>query len=253
MSTGIEIETNPRGIARITLNRPDKSNSLTPEMLVELADAFATLGAHPAVRVILLRGQGKHFSAGAAIGSGDAEHGSMTFSELCHRIDHSPKPTIARIHGACIGGAVAITAACDIAVAASDAVFAIPEVRLGFVPGSLMPYFVRAIGLRHARRYTLSGERFDAGEAYRLGLVHQIASADGLDTSCDAIIDALLHGAPAAITSTKRLAAEIDGVPITTGLLARLEADHAAMFDSAEAVEGKASFRDKRKPNWYPV
>lgn len=242
-----------RGIATLTINRPAKVNSLTGAMLDRLAREFYALGRDPAARVILLRGAGNHFSAGAAIDEiGAAASDHISFAALCLRIDETPKPTIALVHGACAGGAVALAAACDIVIAARDAMFSIPEVRLGFAPTSLMPYFIRGIGARNARRYALSGERFSGAAAHAMGLVHELVDTGALDHAGATLADALLLGAPEALASTKRVALEIAVAPITATLLADLDAHHGEALDSPEATEGKAAFREKRTPRWYP-
>lgn len=250
----IQSHRDERGVATLTINRPEKSNSLTGAMLDRLAHELYALGHDPAVRVIVLGSRGKHFSAGAAIGEADhADRGRITFPELCRRIDEVPKPTVARVQGACAGGAVAIVAACDIVIATRDAMFSIPEVRLGFTPASLMPWFMRGIGARNARRYTLSGERFSGATAHVMGLAHEIVDPPALEARTAEVVDALLHGAPGALATTKRIALEVAGQPITAELLEELDAHHGAAFDSPEATEGKAAFREKRQPSWYPT
>ena len=170
-----------RGVATLTFNRPEKSNSYNQALLDALLGEVTRLGADAAVRMIVLRGTGRHFSAGAEVGGEHAAtHGKprATIPELCLSLDTVPKPVIALVHGACIGGAVALISCCDVVVAAQNAFFSLPEVRLGFAPGPLIPFFLRAINARSLRRYLISGERFAAEEALRIGLVHQLCALE---------------------------------------------------------------------------
>ena len=239
-----------RGVATLTFNRPDRANSYDAAMLDALADGFASLGRDAAVRVIVLRGAGKHFSAGAAIGEGGKPRRAI--GEVCAMIDATAKPTVAVAQGACIGGALAIASSCDVVVASRDAFFAIPEVRLGFAPGPLLGAFARGLGHRALRRYLLSGERFSAEEGHRLGLVHRLCDAQELDGAVDELIDALLLGAPAAAAKAKQLLRRHAPPALSPDELRELQCAHEAMADSDEAAEGRAAFKEKRKPGWYP-
>ena len=241
----------PRGVATLTFSRPDRANSYDAAMLDALADGFDTFGRDPAVRVILLRGAGRHFSAGAAIG----ERGSRPrrpIAEMCAMIEAAPKPTVAVVQGACIGGALAIASSCDVMIASRDAFFSIPEVRLGFAPGPLLGTFARALGYRALRRYLLSGERFSAEEGHRLGLVHRLCDAPELDGVADALIDELLLAAPDATATAKGLLRRHAPAALSGDELRELQHAFDAMADSPEAAEGRAAFKDKRKPSWYP-
>jgi methylglutaconyl-CoA hydratase len=154
--------------------------------------------------------------------------------------------------GACIGGALALASACDVVVASREAVFAIPEVRLGFAPGPLLGAFARGIGYRALRRYLLSGERFSAEEGHRLGLVHRLCDAAELDGAVDALIDELLLAAPHAAATAKSLLRRHAPPALSADELRELQRAFEAMADSAEATEGRAAFKEKRKPGWYP-
>lgn len=242
-----------RGVATLAFNRPDKSNSYNQPMLDALLAEVARLGVEAAVRVIVLRGYGKHFSAGAEVGQPAEEGGPRAgIPALCLALDTVVKPTVALVHGACIGGAVALVACCDLVIAAPNAFFSLPEVRLGFAPGPLIPFFLRAIGARNLRRYLISGERFNAEEALRIGLAHQLCAADGGDAALAGAVDELLLAGPAAAAHAKGLLRRLAQATITEELLAELQADFDQRFHSPEAVEGRASFREKRKPAWYP-
>ncbi len=238
-----------RGIATLTFNRPDRANSYNATMLDAVAEGFERLGRDSAVRVILLRGAGKHFSAGAAIG--EPGQPRRTIGEVCSLIEATPKPTMAVVQGACIGGALALASCCDVIVAGSEAFFSIPEVRLGFAPGPLIGIFARAIGYRALRRYLLSGERFSAEEAHRIGLVQQLCETGAIESAVNELTDALLLGAPGASAAAKRLLHQ-QTPALSFEELRGLQSAFEAMASSPEVAEGRAAFREKRKPAWYP-
>ncbi len=239
-----------RGVATLTFNRPERANSYDAAMLDALADGFEAFGRDKAVRVIVLRGAGKHLSAGAAIGDGG--HPGRPIAEVCAVIEAIPKPTVAVAQGACIGGALAIASSCDVVVASRDAFFAIPEVRLGFAPGPLIGAFARGLGYRALRRYLLSGERFSAEDGHRIGLVHLMCDAQELEGAVEALIDELLLGAPDAAARAKHLVRRQAPAALSLDELRDLQRAFETMAESDEAAEGRAAFRDKRKPSWYP-
>jgi len=238
-----------RGVATLTFNRPDRANSYNASMLDALADAFERFGRDNAARVIVLRGIGKHFSAGAAIGEGGQPRRAVF--EVCELIDAVPKPTVAVVQGACIGGALALESCCDVIVASREASFSIPEVRLGFAPGPLIGFFARAIGHRALRRYLLSGERFSAEEAHRIGLVQELCDAQVIDSVADKLIDEIMLGAPGAAARAKHVLQKQAPNVLSADELRDLQAAFDAMAASDEATEGHAAFKEKRKPNWY--
>jgi methylglutaconyl-CoA hydratase len=241
-----------RGIATLTFNRPEKGNSYSGAMLDTLLDEVGRLGADPVVRAIVLRGNGKHFSAGAEVGAAAKEKPRATIPAACLALDTVPKPTIALVHGACIGGGVALISCCDVVVATRNAFFSLPEVRLGFAPGPLIPFFLRAIATRSLRRYLLSGERFAAEEALRIGLVHQLCAPETADAALAAMIEEILHAGPDAAAHAKHLLRRLTNAPMSQDLLAELQREFDQRLDSPEAIEGRASFREKRKPRWFP-
>ncbi len=255
MMTRIITEIDPRGIATILLNRPERGNCYDQAMLDELAAVLGTLGGDPAVRILVLRGAGRHFCVGADIAwhqgtqDGAAAEGAE-FIDVLIALDTLAKPTVAMLHGACIGGGLAMAACCDVVLATEDAFCSIPEVRLGFTPTSLAPLFLRAMGVRAFRRYALSGERIASADALRLGLVHQICAATEIEAVLADLLDALLLGAPQAQGALKTEAARLGTV--TPELLRQLEASFHDALTSQEAVEGVAAFLEKRKPSWYP-
>jgi methylglutaconyl-CoA hydratase len=260
MSERITVERGPRAIATITLNRPDRGNAYDDVMLRELAAAFAELDRDEAVRVVVLRGAGKHFCVGADIAwhrnnqskpAAEREAGPKLIDVLL-ALDRLTKPTIAVLQGAAVGGGLAFVLCCDVALAQADAFFSIPEVRIGLMPGPLVPLFLRAMSYRAFRRYGLSGERFFAAEAKSLGLVHDTAAADAIEAMLGKLVEEFLASAPGAIAGLKALSAKLAPPPITGAVLRELEEAGRGMLETDEAKEGVASFLEKRKPRWYP-
>jgi methylglutaconyl-CoA hydratase len=249
--SGIAVEVSSRGIATITLDRPERSNAFDKAMLDALAQQFAERAADAATRVVVLRGSGKHFCGGAdlvARGMEPAPAAGMSLVEVLVALDHLAKPTVAVVHGAAVGGGAAIAACCDIALATTEAFFSIPEVRVGMAPIGVAPFLIKAMGDRSFRRYGLSGERFAAAEALRIGLVHELVGSENLEQRLKEIIDALLHGAPGAQRDLK--ARMKDHFP---SLIAQIEGLRSpSPHESEEAHEGIAAFKGKRKPSWYP-
>jgi methylglutaconyl-CoA hydratase len=240
-----------RRVATVTLNRPDRGNAFDQIMLDELGGQFAALGADEAVRLVVLRGAGRHFCTGADLRAPRPpadEPGHLTLRDVLAALDALQKPTLALIHGGAIGGGATLAACCDVVIAADDAFFSIPEVRVGIPPLGVAPFLIRAIGHRAFRRYGLSGERIAAAEAMRIGLAHEICPAGQLDETLARIADELLLGAPGAIATLKRAAAAYASPPLEQILADRAQHDP----HSPEAREGVASFREKRKPSWYP-
>lgn len=256
----IAVERGARGVATLTLDRPDRGNAYDDAMLRELAAELAAIAADPAIRVLVLRGAGKHFCVGADIAwhrRNQERHDapaspSPKLVDVLLRLDALAKPTIALLHGAAVGGGLALAACCDIALAEEAAFFSIPEVRIGLVPGPLVPIFLRAMDYRAFRRYGLSGERFSAAEALALGLVQWVGAADAIEAELARLVEEILLGAPGAIAALKAAAARLAGAPITPALLAELEEASRGMIETEEAREGVASFLEKRKPRWYP-
>jgi methylglutaconyl-CoA hydratase len=251
----INVDISARRIATILLNRPDRGNAFDQTMLNELGLALAGL-ADDGSRIVVLRGNGRHLCTGADLASRGGEAAASangagkptTLREVLAALDALPKPTVAAVHGAAVGGGAAFAACCDVAIATENAFFSIPEVRVGMPPLGVAPFIIRAIGHRAFRRYGLSGERITAAEALRLGLVHEVCDQGALDQTIARIADELLHGAPGAIATLKRAAAPYASPSLET-ILAN-QAPHDPK--TPEATEGVASFREKRKPSWYP-
>jgi methylglutaconyl-CoA hydratase len=253
MSSGIAVEVSARGIATITLDRPERSNAFDQDMLDALARQFAERAADAATRMVVLRGAGKHFCGGADLVARGMEPkptaGQVSLVDTLAALDRLPKPTIAVVHGAAVGGGAGLAACCDIVLATDGAFFSIPEVRVGMAPLGVAPFLIRAMGHRSFRRYGLSGERFGAAEALRVGLAHEVVGADKLEQRLAEITDALLHAAPGAVREMKA-AMEHDAAPTIEAILARRAAHGPPQ--SVEAKEGVAAFKEKRKPSWYP-
>jgi methylglutaconyl-CoA hydratase len=253
----IAVEVSARRIATVLLNRPERGNAFDQTMLHELGQALAALAAGEEARIVVLRGNGRHFCTGADLAAraatapahppaAAAAHTSLR--DVLATLDALPKPTLAVVHGAAVGGGAAFAACCDAVIAAEDAFFSVPEVRVGMPPLGVAPFLVRAIGHRAFRRYGLSGERISAAEALRLGLVHQVCAADALEETLGGIADAFLLGAPGAIRTLKSAAAQYASPTLSTILATQSAHDPR----TPEALEGIASVREKRKPGWYP-
>jgi methylglutaconyl-CoA hydratase len=250
-----------RGVAGVTLNRPAVNNAYNGELIQGLHDAMDALQREPNLRVVVLRGNGRHFQAGAdlswitsvaARSSADNERASRLTAEAVRRLDVSPVPTVALVQGGCFGGGTGIVAACDVVVASEDAVFSISETRWGLMAGIILPQLCHAIGLRQARRYALTGERFGAEEARRIGLVHEVCPTGGLEMAGGRIVDSILMNAPGATTATKRRMFAAAGALVDDTHLQDLIEEHALARQGDEAREGLASFKEKRKAAWYP-
>ena len=253
----IVVEVSARRIATVLLNRPERDNAFDQLMLDELSQALAVLAADDETRIVVLRGSGRHFCTGADLAARaaaapakprGAAPAHVPLRDVLASLDTLPKPTLAVVHGAAVGGGAAFAACCDVVIAADSAYFSIPEVRVGIPPLGVAPFMVRAIGHRNFRRFGLSGERITAAEALRLGLAHQICAADALDETLARIADEFLHGAPGAISTLKSAAAQYASPTLATILAT--QPGHDAK--TPEALEGIASFREKRKPSWYP-
>ncbi|HEY6867526.1 MAG TPA: enoyl-CoA hydratase-related protein [Candidatus Eisenbacteria bacterium] len=245
-------------VARVWLNRPEAHNALSRELGAELVAALEALARDDAVRVVVLGGRGRSFCAGADIGTMRAMAGATFEQNLAEAevlaagfaaLADFPKPVVGRIHGNVLGGGVGLACACDIGVAAGDAVFGLTEVRLGIIPGIISPYVIRRLGDRHARELMLTGERFDAAAALRVGLVDHVAPADGLDAAVAERVGELLKGGPEAQRRIKSLLERHAG-SAWKDYRAGLPRLLAEVRSGDEAREGLAAFLEKRKPRW---
>jgi methylglutaconyl-CoA hydratase len=244
---------------RVWLNRPEVRNAFNETMIAELSDAFAMLDANPAVRGVVLGGRGPVFCAGgdvnwmkkmAALNLDQNREGAFAMAAMLNRLYTMTKPTIARVHGAAFAGGMGLLAACDIAIASVGTEFCVSEVRLGVIPATISPYVVAAIGERAAHRCFLTGSRFSAAEAHRVGLVHEFAPPEELDAVVDAIRGQLAQGAPGAHAATKDLIRYVGRRAIVADVVNETANRIAAAWLSDEGREGIRSFLDKRAPAW---
>ena len=245
-------------IARIVLARPDVRNAFDDGLIGELTRAFGVCGAEPSTRVVVLSGEGPSFCAGADVnwmrkagtyGREENERDAERMARMLRAIDSCPRPVVALAHGAAIGGGVGLVAAADIAIAAEGTVFSLAEVKLGILPAVISPYVLRAIGPRQARNLFLTGERFDAREALRIGLVHEVVPAEELEDAGRRKVASLLSSGPEAVGAAKRLIEQVTGqgpeeaMPLTVRTISERRA-------SGEAREGLSAFLEKRRPTW---
>jgi methylglutaconyl-CoA hydratase len=245
--------------AIVSLNRPEQHNALDEQMVGNLAQTFQKLSVADAVRVVVIEGLGKSFCAGGDIGwtramldqgAEEVSRSAMQMAVMLDAIDRCAKPVIARVQGAALGMGAGIVACADMVVASEEASFSLPEVRAGFPPTLIMPAMAAAIGTRAMRRYVLSGERFDAREALRLGLIHAVVAADKLDSARDLMIEAVLKGAPKAQGAAKDMLRVIDDSPAGPDLMRYTVAQFVDVRAGAECREGVTALTENRKPSW---
>jgi methylglutaconyl-CoA hydratase len=245
-------------VARIVLNRPEIRNAFDDVMIRELRQALAELGNDASLRLVVLTGEGKAFCAGADLhwmrrmltftyeeNYADA----LELSRLLREIYDFPRPVVGRINGPAIGGGTGLVAACDIAVAAEDAVFGFSEVKIGLVPACIAPYLLKRVGERYVREYFMTGERLTAAKALECGLVNHVVPAAGLDAAIEQVVHSIIGSGPEALTASKRLVPAIgemtldEAGPFTAEVIARMRV-------GAEGQEGMSAFLERRKPRW---
>ena len=248
-------------VAVVTLNRPEMHNAFDEVLIAELTAALQRLDRDQSVRAVVLTGAGKSFCAGAdlnwmkkmaAFSRPQNLADAKALANMLQVLNRLSKPTIARVHGAVFGGGVGLVACCDIAVGELNAVFALSEARLGLIPAAISPYVIEAIGARAARRYFLSGERFTAAEAFRLGLLHELAPLPALDGVINEILGALVTAGPAAQAECKALIRAVAHRPADASVIADTARRIARVRATPEAREGIAAFLGKRKASWVP-
>lgn len=247
-------------VASVTLNRPALHNAFNDAVVKGLAATCERISKSGDIRVVVFRGEGPSFSGGGdldymrKVGGASREEnlaGTMAMALMLQSLRDLPQATLALVHGNCMAGATGVIAAADIAIATESARFAFSEVRLGLTPATISPHVVAAIGARNARKYFLTGERFDAQEAKRMGLVHEIvANEDALAVRGTEIVSMLLQGAPGAVADIKKLIREVSERPLDDTIIASTAANIATRMASEEGQEGLASFFEKRRPNW---
>lgn len=247
------------GRATVTLNRPDVHNAFDDKLIALLTRELDALDRNPTVGVVVLAAAGKSFCAGADLkwmrrmaeySEAENQADAEALAALMKTLNRLSKPTVAEVQGAAYGGGVGLICCCDIAIASEAAQFSISEVKLGLIPSVISPYVVAVIGERQARRYALGAETFDAIEAKRIGLVHEVTAAEDLQAAVDAMVEALLANGPAAMAETKDQIAGVVNRPVDDRLIAAAAARIARIRVSDEGREGVAAFLEKRKPGW---
>jgi methylglutaconyl-CoA hydratase len=246
-------------VAIVTLNRPEVRNAFDDVLIANLTRAFQELEKDDDVRAVVLAGAGKAFCAGADLnwmkrmagyGYEDNLKDASALAEMLKTLDRMTKPTIARVHGPAYAGGVGLVAACDIAIGSHNAEFCLTEVKLGLSPATIGPYVVRAMGERLARRYFLTAEIIDAGEAYRLRLLSEVVPPELLDSAVDALVGQLVLGGREAHRKIKDLVRAVSAGPLDDAMIADTARRIAEIRVSPEGREGIASFLEKRKPAW---
>jgi methylglutaconyl-CoA hydratase len=257
---GYALATDARGVATLTLDRPEVANAYDADLLRGLTAALQGLAEDDAVRALVIRGAGRHFQAGADInwlnrlsrqGPEENHTASVITVRFSKVLNELPKPTLAVVHGACFGGGCGIACCVDVALATPDAIFGISEVRHGIAPTPISTHMVNAIGIRQARRYALTGERFGADEALRIGLVHEVVPAHRMETRLAEVLDAIILSAPGAIARTKLSLLGANGMLLDARDAELLAHEGWMQRQSPEGREGTTAFREKRKPAWY--
>ena len=254
----LKLHTDDRGVATLTLDRPDKHNSMSGAMIGELSDAAARLGRDPAVRVVILTGAGESFSAGADLGwmkaqiaakGAERAREARRLAEMLGALNTLPKPLIGRVQGQAFGGGIGLISVCDVAIGAETARFALTETRLGLIPATIGPYVAARMGEAAARRVFMSGRRFDAAEAVELGLLARTVAPDALDAAVEDEVRPYLSTAPGAVAEAKALLRRL-GPRIDEAVIAETIDALVARWESAEAGEGVSAFFERRKPRW---
>ena len=247
------------GVQTITLSRPDVRNAFNDEVIAELKNAFLAVAHNSEVRCVVLAAEGPAFCAGADLNwmrrMADYTHAENLadageLATMLSAIYSCPKPTIARVQGDVVAGGVGLIAACDMVVSVDTAHFCLSEVKLGLIPATISPYVIRAMGARAAHRYFLTAERFDAHEAHRIGLVHEVVSPEALDAQVAEWVRALVSASPNAVKACKKLLHDVAEREINATLIRQTVEGIADIRASSEGKEGVQSFLQKRKPDW---
>jgi methylglutaconyl-CoA hydratase len=255
----VDLKIDHRGVARINLNNPDKHNAFDDAIILQLDAAFKTVSANPDVRAVVLGSIGKHFSAGADLewmkhmadySYEDNLADAQALATMLFSLKQIPQPTIARVQGAAYGGAVGLVSCCDIAVASTQASFALSEVKLGLVPATISPYVIDAIGARQAQRYFVTAERFKAQRSFDIGLVHDVVENHDLDRTIDQLLEQILANGPSAVQIGKELIKTVSNRPLDQSLIDHTCEVIANIRVSPEGQEGLNAFLNKRSPQW---
>lgn len=245
--------------ATITLNRPDVHNAFDEQLIKELQNTLDDIKHNNAIHIVILKANGKHFSAGADLQwmqrmvnytEQQNFHDSQALAQLMQSLYNLPQPTIAIVQGSAFGGGVGLVACCDMAIASLTAHFCFSEVKLGLIPAVISPYVIAAIGERAARRYFLTAERFTAETALQLGLVTEIVADNDLSAATDKLVNTILQNSPQAVRQAKQLIADVADHAIDAALIENTAKQIAKIRVSSEAQEGLQAFLEKRKPKW---
>lgn len=251
--------TDARGVAIVALNRPEIRNAFNEVLIEELRSTFERIATDPKIRLMVLTGNGKAFSAGGDLNwmrrQGQASEkenleDGYRLALMLKTLDILPKPVVGKVHGAAFAGGIGLVSCCDVAIAAEGTKFSLSEVRLGLVPATIGPYVAAAIGARQMRRYAVTGEVFEAPEAKRIGLVHDVVAPGNLDEAVEKLVGELLLGGPEAQAAAKELVRDVASRPIDEALMRDTGARIAKRRASPEGAEGIQAFLDKRKPSW---
>jgi len=254
----LKITTDARGVATLSLARPEKHNAMSGRMIEELAHAAARLAADPAVRVVVLAAEGKSFCAGGDLkwmqaqmeaGADQRRAEARKLADALFQLNTLPKPLIGRVQGNAFGGGIGMISVCDVAIGVPEARFGLTETRLGLIPATISPYVLARMGESHARRVFMSARLFDAPEARDLGLLARVVEAATLDAAIEAEVVPYLSAAPGAVAAAKRLARSL-GPKITPEIIAATIEQLVACWEGDEAPEGIAAFFEKRPPRW---
>ena len=246
-------------VATVWMNRAELHNAFNTQVIEELHACFAAIHQRDDIRVVILAGRGKSFSAGAdlnwmkqagAASREENEADALKLAKMLHQLATLKQPTIARVHGIAFGGGMGLASACDICVASTEAKFATSEVRLGLAPSTISPYVIRAIGARQASRYFLTAERISAEQALKIGLAHEVAEPEQLDQTIDSIVEALLLGGPEAQTASKQLIQMVNQQELSQDLLKQTAQHIAHVRQGTEAKNGLSAFLNKHSPSW---
>ncbi len=252
------VDKDERGVTTVTLNRPEIHNAMNSELIELLRKTFVDLNQDGSVRVVVLTGAGKSFSAGGDLNWMKASAGyspeeneaeALNLAEMLHRLNVLSKPTLAVVQGAALAGGMGLISACDMAIGADHAIFGITEVRIGLIPATISPYLLQVMGARQARRYFQTAERFDAMTAKSLGFLNEVVSSEALGSKRDELVAHLLKGGPMALAKSKQLISDMAG-----GVSSEVRSDTAKRIAdiraTQEGLEGLSSFLEKRKPSW---
>jgi methylglutaconyl-CoA hydratase len=260
MSEHVISEVDERGVATVTLNRPEVHNAFDDVLINSLTQTFTRLGADDSIRAVILASKGKSFCAGADLNwmkrmAGYSYEQNLNdanaLANMLHTLNTLPKPTIARVQGAAFGGAVGLVACCDMAIGSKMSKFCLSEVKLGLIPATISPYVIQAIGERNARRYFTTAEVFSSRRARRIGLLSESVTEEELDSTIESLLEHILKNGPNAVTAAKQLIADVAN-RVPDDALRNMTSERIANTRvSSEGQEGLGAFLQKRRPNWY--